>query len=150
MKKFLILCSCIMAAVSITASACTGISLKTKDNNNIQARTIEFGEYNLNSRVIISPRNRNFTSLTPTGKQDGYKWKAKYGFVGASVVYDQFIGEGMTEAALNAGLFYFPHYGSLAKFTPEEKNISVADMELVGWMLSNFATVDEVKRDLKK
>ena len=150
MKKFLILCSCIMAAVSITASACTGITVKTKDSNNIQARTIEFGEYNLNSRIIISPKNKEFVSLTPTGKKDGYKWKAKYGFVGASVVYDQFIGEGINEAGLNAGLFYFPHYGSLAEFNQEEKNISVADMELVGWILSSFATVDEVKEGLKK
>ena len=68
----------------------------------IQARTIEFGEYNLNSRIVVSPRGKKFQSLTPSGKEDGYKWKSKYGFVGASVVYDKFIGEGINEAGLNA------------------------------------------------
>lgn len=149
-KRLIILCSCLLVLISATIYACTGITIKTKDNKVIQGRTIEFGEYNLNSRIVISPRGKDFKSLTPTGKREGYKWKAKYGFVGASVVYDQFIGEGLNEAGLNAGLFYFPHYGSLERFNPENAEISIADMELVGWILSSFATVDEVKEGLKK
>ena len=150
MKKLFILCSFLLAALSITVYACTGITIKTKDNKVIQGRTIEFGEYNLNSRIVVSPRGKIYQSLTPTGKHDGYKWQAKYGFVGATVVYDQFIGEGINEAGLNAGLFYFPNYGSLAKFDSYNKKNSIADMELVGWILSSFSTVDEVKEGLKK
>lgn len=150
MKKIFIFCTFIFTFLSITAYSCTGISIKTKDNKMIQARTIEFGEYNLNSRIVVSPRGKKFQSLTPSGKEDGYKWKAKYGFVGASVVYDKFIGEGINEAGLNAGLFYFPHYGSLAKFNPKDKENSIADMEVVGWILSSFSTVEEVKNGLKK
>lgn len=150
MKKIIVLCSCLLTLLSAVVYACTGISVRTKDNNLVQGRTIEFGEYNLNSRVVVSPRGREFTSITPNGKTDGYKWKAKYGFVGASVVYEQFIGEGINEAGLNAGLFYFPNYGSLAKFDSKDTATSVADMELVGWILSNFATVDEVKEGIKK
>ena len=51
--------------------------------------------------------------------------KAKYGYVGASVINDLFIGEGINEAGLNAGLFYFPHYGSLTKYTPKISNRSI-------------------------
>lgn len=149
MKKLIAICSVLLSVLSITAYACTGITIKTKENKIIQARTIEFGEYDLNSRVVISPRGKKYQSLTPTGKRDGYKWTAKYGFVGASVVYDQFIGEGINEAGLNAGLFYFPNFGSLAKFDAKNKTNSIADMELVGWILSSFATVDEVKEGLK-
>lgn len=150
MKKLIALCSCLFTVISITAYTCTGISIKTKENKMIQARTIEFGEYNLNSRLVISPRGREFQSLTPNGKTDGYKWKAKYGFVGASVVHDQFIGEGINETGLNAGLFYFPHYGSLSKFDPKNTVTFIADMEIVGWILSSFSTVEEVKEGLKK
>lgn len=136
--------------VSAIAYPCTGVSLRTQKGDLIQGRTIEFGESNINGKIIVSPRGREFKALTTEGKTNGLTWKAKYGFVGASVVVDQFIGEGINEKGLNAGLFYFPHYGSLTKYEKSKANISLADMELVGWMLSNFETVDEVKEGLKK
>ena len=116
----------------------------------IQARTIEYGEGNLNSKLVVSPRGKEYQSLTPEGKFEGHKWKGKYGFVGASLITDMFIGEGINEAGLNAGLFYFPHYGSLTKFEKKIASKSVVDMQLVTWILSNFSTVDEVKEGLKK
>lgn len=129
---------------------CTGISLRTQNGDLVQGRTIEFGESNINGKIVISPRGRKFKALTTEGKINGLKWKAKYGFVGASVVVDQFIGEGINEKGLNAGLFYFPHYGSLVEYEKSKANISIADMELVTWILSNFETVDEVKEEIKK
>lgn len=150
MKKLFMLFAFIFTFLSVAIYSCTGISIKTKDNKMIQARTIEFGEYNLNSKIVIAPRGKEYQSLTPIGKEDGYKWKGKYGFVGASVVHDKFIGEGINEKGLNAGLFYFPHYGSLTKFNPNDKANSIADMEIVGWILSSFSTVEEVKEGLKK
>lgn len=125
------------------ASACTGISIHTLDKKHIQARTIEWGEFPLQSKLIISPRNQEFQSLTPQGK-NGIKWKAKYGFVGISVAQDNFIGEGMNEVGLNAGLFYFVHYGSLSPFSSKNSNQSISDMELVTYILSNFKNTDEV------
>lgn len=129
--------------------ACTGITIKTEDNKMIQGRTIEYGEGNLNSKLVVSPRGKEFQSLTPEGKFEGLKWKAKYGFVGASLINEMFIGEGINEAGLNAGLFYFPHYGSLSKFEKKDANKSLVDMQFVSWILSNFSTVDELKKDLK-
>lgn len=141
-------------ALFLMASAitypCTGISLRTQNGDLVQGRTIEFGESNINGKVIISPRGREFKALTTEGKTNGLKWTAKYGFVGASVVVDQFIGEGINEKGLNAGLFYFPLYGSLVKYEKPKANMSIADMELVTWILSNFETVDEVKEGIKK
>lgn len=147
MKKTIL--SLFLMASAITYP-CTGISLRTQNGDLVQGRTIEFGESNINGKIIISPRGREFKALTTEGKINGLKWKAKYGFVGASVVVDQFIGEGINEKGLNAGLFYFPHYGSLAEHEKSKANISIADMELVTWILSNFETVDEVKEEIKK
>lgn len=123
--------------------ACTGISITTKDNKYIQARSIEWGEFPLGSKLIFSPRGQDFQSLTPKGKT-GIKWRAKYGFVGISVASDGFIGEGINEAGLNAGLFYFSHYGSLAPYDSKDDMISISDMELTKYILSNFSSVDEV------
>ncbi len=147
MKKTIL--SLFLMASAITYP-CTGISLRTQNGDLVQGRTIEFGESNINGKIVISPRGREFKALTTEGKINGLKWKAKYGFVGASVVVDQFIGEGINEKGLNAGLFYFPHYGSLAEYEKSKANISIADMELVTWILSNFETVDEVKEEIKK
>lgn len=147
MKKTIISFFLTVATISYP---CTGISLKTHKGDLVQGRTIEFGESNINGKIIISPRGKEFKALTSEGKNNGVTWKAKYGFVGASVVVDQFIGEGINEKGLNAGLFYFPHYGSLTKYDKTKANISLADMELVGWILSNFETVEEVKEGLKK
>ena len=147
MKKTIL--SLFLMASAITYP-CTGISLRTQNGDLVQGRTIEFGESNINGKIVISPRGREFKALTTDGKINGLKWKAKYGFVGASVVVDQFIGEGINEKGLNAGLFYFPHYGSLAEYEKSKANISIADMELVTWILSNFETVDEVKEEIKK
>ena len=147
MKKTIL--SLFLMASAITYP-CTGISLRTQNGDLVQGRTIEFGESNINGKIVISPRGREFKALTTEGKINRLKWKAKYGFVGASVVVDQFIGEGINEKGLNAGLFYFPHYGSLAEHEKSKANISIADMELVTWILSNFETVDEVKEEIKK
>ena len=127
--------------------ACTGISLATVHGEHIHARTIEWGNFDLNSKLIVSPRGHDYTSQLPLEKQ-GIQWRGTYGFVGISVSQDNFIGEGMNEAGLNAGLFYFKGFGSLAPFDPDDVANRIIDMDLVRWMLSQFATVEEVKAAL--
>ncbi len=150
MKISIILIGIVFMLTSAISYACTGISIKTNDNKMVQARTIEYGEGNLNSKIIISPRGKEFQSLTPHGELKGHKWKAKYGFAGIAIISDMFIGEGINEAGLNAGLFYFPYYGSLTEYSDKISKESVTDMQLVTWILSNFSNVKEVKEGLKK
>lgn len=149
MKKVFKLTLTIFLIFSSIILACTGITIKTGDNKIIQGRTIEYGEGNLNSKLVISPRGKEYQSLTPEGKFEGHKWKAKYGFVGAALINELFIGEGINETGLNAGLFYFPHYGSLTKYDKKIAKKSIVDMQFVSWILSNFSTVDELKKGLK-
>lgn len=149
MLKKIMLLSLLVPALSLDLKACTGISLKTTGNENIQARTIEWAKNNLNSKLIISPRGKKYQSYMPNGKP-GLKWTSKYGFVGASVEHDSLIGEGVNEKGLNAGVFFFLNYGQLAPFTGKNPEITINDMDLVKWMLTNFSTVDEVKAAIKK
>ncbi|SJZ87793.1 choloylglycine hydrolase [Cetobacterium ceti] len=148
MKKRLVGYLCLLGGIFIQANACTGISLKTVDNNYVQGRTIEWGEYVLKSDLIIGQRGLNYESYTPDGGK-GFKWKGKYGFVGISLMADNFIGEGINEKGLTAGIFYFTRYGSLAKYNKKDTKKSLMDMEFVRWVLSSFSTVDEVEAALK-
>lgn len=147
MYRTLIIATILSIAAWMQAEACTGISLVTTGGAHVHGRTIEWASFDLNSRLIVSPRGHEFTSTLPL-ERNGLTWKGRYGFVGISVSEDRFIGEGMNEAGLNAGLFYFPGYGSLAPYDPENTADNVADMDLVRWMLSQFSTVGEVKAGL--
>lgn len=141
--------SCLLAsAMGVSqAAACTGISLSTTNNEYVQARTIEWGESDLKSKLVVVPRQHTFTSDLPMNTK-GKTWTSKYGFVGISVSEDRFIGEGMNEVGLNAGLFYFKGYGLLAPFDPKNTADNVADMDFIRWMLGQFETVEEVKAAL--
>ena len=142
-KSFLVGCAALCG--SATASiACTGISLTAKDGSYVQARTIEGAALKLISEYVIIPRGYEMQSYTPNAK-NGLKFKAKYGVVGLCVVQKEFIAEGMNEAGLSTGLFFFPNYGSYLPYNPNEADRSVGDLQLNAWMLSQFATVDEVK-----
>lgn len=124
--------------------ACTGISFQAKDGSHVLARTIEWGEGELPSEYVVIPRGQMLQSYTPTGI-NGLTFRAKYGVAGLSVVQKEFIAEGLNEAGLSAGLFYFPHYGSYVTYQEERNAETLSDLQVVAWMLSQFATVDEVK-----
>ncbi len=131
------------------AFSCTGIMLTAKDGSIIQARTIEWGEYNLNSKLVVSPKNFIYTSTLNDGTK-GLSWKNKYAFVGISVVDNAFIGEGTNEKGLNAGVFYFRGYGSLEQLSKANHKQALTDMDFVRWILSNFASVDEMLEEFQK
>ena len=129
------------------AIACTGISLTAKDGSYVQSRTIEWSSGALQSHYVIVPRGQRLTSFTPTGV-NGLAFTAKYGLVGLAVVQPEFIAEGINEAGLSAGLFFFPYYGSYRKYEPAQNDRTLSDLQVVTWMLSQFATIDEVKAAL--
>ncbi len=132
-----------------TASACTGISLTTTDGNSVHARTIEWGIGPLGSKLVVAPRSLSFTSQLPK-ERSGITWTNRFGYVGISLVEDYIIGEGMNEVGLNAGLFYFPGYGSLAPYDPKNTRNSISEVDLTRWILGRFATVEEVREALRK
>ena len=92
----------IVAALSILAwaihesQACTGITLKAKDGAVVYGRTMEWGSFDLNSRLVIVPRGFKFTGHTPDEKQ-GMTWNAKFGLVGLDAVEKDMVVDGMNE-----------------------------------------------------
>lgn len=128
--------------------ACTGISLTAADGSYIQARTIEWAYGALKSEYVIIPRGEQLQSYTPTGT-NGLKFKARYGVVGLAVVEKEFIAEGINEAGLSAGLFFFPRYGSYESYESIDNSRTLADLQVVQWMLTQCATIDEVMEAVK-
>ena len=152
MKRKLVAVLVIAAAAAAWpqgAEACTGITLKAKDGAYVVARTIEWGGSNLNSRYVVVPRGYSQHSYTPQGT-DGMEFTARYGYVGMAVEQEEFVAEGLNEAGLSAGLFYFPGYGRYEAFDASKKSSSIADLQLVPWILGSCATVEEVKAAVGK
>lgn len=127
--------------------ACTGISLTAADGSYIQARTIEWAKGELKSEYVVIPRGEVLQSYTPSGL-NGLKFSARYGVVGLAVVEKEFIAEGINEAGLSAGLFFFPRYGSYTPYTSTDNSSTLADLQVVQWILTQFSSIDELKQNI--
>ena len=150
MKHLSILNAIILAAAALMASfqncyACTGITLKAKDGSTVVARTIEWAASDNDCRWVVVPRGHSWKSFIPGGGT-GRSFTNVYGYVGVSVVQDELMMEGMNEKGLSAGLFYFPDYGQYQEYSRSEAYKSVADLQLVSYILGSCANVDDVKR----
>lgn len=132
-------------ATPFCAFPCTGITFNAKDGSHVVARTIEWGGSFLNSCYVVVPRGYTQQSYLPGGSKDGLVFTSQYGYVGFAVEQKEFVAEGINEAGLSAGLFYFPGYGQYADYVPELSNVSIADLQLVSWVLGRFSNVEEVK-----
>ncbi len=125
--------------------SCTGITLRAKDNSIVVARTVDWHGDEMNSMYVIAPRGHTQKSLSPDGKMDGMEFTSVYGYVGIAVQTPDFIIDGTNEAGLSAGLFYFPDYGKYPRYSESRKQNSIADFELVAWMLSRFSTIEQIE-----
>ncbi len=126
------------------ADACTGISLTAADGSRIVARTVEWAATPMQCGYVVAPRGHAHQSYTPTG-ENGLKYKAVYGYVGIYTEYEPFVVEGVNEAGLSAGLFFFPQYGEYAPYNKNNNDKTLCDMQFVSWVLSQFSSIDQVK-----
>jgi len=131
------------------ADACTGITLKSDDGSTVVARTIDWSGAKMNNMYIVSPRNYTVKSITPDGPDTGLEFTSKYGFVGLGMEQAEFVVDGTNEVGLSAGLFYFPAYGEYQPFDREDIDRTLADFQFVSWILSQFATIDEVQNAVR-
>lgn len=138
----------LLGGICLTGKACTGISFRAKDGAYVQARTIEWGDSYLPSEYVIIPRGQMLRSYTPSGR-NGLSFQAKYGVAGLAIIRKEFIAEGLNEAGLSAGLFYFPRYGRYVAYDPAQNERTLNDLQVVEWILARFSTVEEVKAALE-
>lgn len=138
-----------LLAVPVYSSACTGMRVIAKDGSIVWARSMEFGNY-IDSALMVSPHGLKWTSPAPNG-DNGLQWTAKYGFVGPNGFNLKVPLEGMNEKGLYAGGFWMKE--GETKFPdvkPADYPNTVAQTHIIAWLLTNFATIDEVKAALPK
>jgi len=111
----------------------------------VVGRTMEF-EANVSSEMLVFPKGNRFISRLGDN-QVGTSWVAKYAFMGMGALGAASLVDGMNEAGLSFGALWFPStkYPTLGPSGRKER-ISLLDMG--NWILSSFATCDEVRQGL--
>ena len=129
-------------------NACTSIRVKTTDGLVFYARTMEGGEL-FHSSVSVIPKGTEYQGTLPDGTQAGLAWTTKYGMVGMNTFGLPAISDGINEAGLAAGNLEFPGFAGYQTFDPKKAAGTIAQYEVITWILSNFATVAEVKKAIQ-
>ena len=124
---------------------CTGLQLQSEDGLHVSGRTLEFG-IKIDSYAVVVPRGYSFTGTTPLG--EGLKYQAKYGAVGSMCFDNPAMMDGMNEKGLQVGTFYFPEFAEYTPVTAENQSKGLSPVEFPNWLLTQFATVEEVKAGL--
>ncbi len=143
----LLIVTILLVTGNIETNACTGIRLKAKDGGVVYGRSMEWGAFDLNSRVAIVPRGYTFKGLTPDG-HNGKVYSTKYGIVGLDMLGKDLIGDGMNEKGLTIGLFYHPGYAVYPEYNKANAKNCISAQELPNYILGTFATVQEVRDNL--
>jgi choloylglycine hydrolase len=142
-----IICALAVLCLSVPcADACTSIRIKTTDGLVFYARTLEGQSYG--STISVVPKGTRYVGTLPDGTQGGLQWTTKYGMVGMNVMGLPMLIDGMNEKGLVVGNLMFPAYAEYQPFDPQEASKTIANWEAATWILSNFATVDEVKKGI--
>ncbi|MBS2100498.1 linear amide C-N hydrolase [Carboxylicivirga linearis] len=144
-----VLSMALMFLVPSKSDACTGIRLIAEDGGVVYGRTMEWGAFDLNSRVAVVPEGFKFSSLTPEG-DNGMAYKVKYGFVALDIIGKDYFGDGMNEAGLAAGMFYHPNYAKFQEYNSADASKTISSQELLTYILSSFKDVEEVKKGMQE
>ena len=143
----------LLATVSllpVPSNACTSIFLKGSDGGVVYGRTLEMG-FPLNSELIIIPHNLSFQGVGVDGKSgSGLKWNAKYASVGMNAVGLDLFADGMNERGLTGSMQNLPNSSKFQTPTAAESSQTISSAQLLTYVLTNFANVDEIKAGLPK
>lgn len=151
MKRIIVLFAAVVIGgfFAVESDACTGISLRALDGSRVVARTVEWAATPMQCGYVVAPRGHAHQSYTPSGS-NGLKYDSVYGYVGIYTEYEPFVVEGVNEAGLSAGLFFFPNYGDYAPYDSANNDRTLCDMQFVSWVLSQFSTIDQVKDGIQE
>ncbi len=130
-------------------AACTGVTLEARDGAVVYGRTMEWGSFDLNSQVVIIPRGYKFLAHTPD-KKPGVTWQGKYGFIGLDGLDAEVTLDGMNEKGLAVGGFYHPGFAEYQKYDPAKASECMGPADVIAYLLSTCATVDEAKAAIAK
>lgn len=119
---------------------CTGLRLTCADGNVVHGRTVEFA-VELDLDVLHVPVGTAFTSALTDGP--GASWTTTHSALGVGRDSAEAIMDGVNDAGLCAGAFYFP--GTADYSEDDGGSDAIAPQDFVHWILTTCATIDEVR-----
>jgi choloylglycine hydrolase len=131
------------------AEACTSFHIKTEDRHVFYARTLE-GETDFQSSLTIIPKGTPYVGTLPDGSHNGLAWTSKYGIVGITALGRPLLMDGINEKGLAGGSLLFPGFAEYQPFDAAQSKQTLAQWEFLTWILTNCATVDEVRTEIQK
>ncbi len=129
--------------------ACTGITLKAENDDIVYGRTLEWGSFDFKSRLLIFPRDYQYSARVPEGMR-GMSWKGVYGVAGIEMLESGRFADAMNEKGLAAGLFYHPGFADYPKYDPARWEREIAPTDVVNYLLSTCADIEAVRQALDK
>ena len=139
-----------LALLPLRAAACTSFLLSGTDGGHVYGRSMEFGQP-FNSQGILIQRGTAMEGVGPDGKPgSGLKWTTKYAVVGLNVLGQTMVVDGINEKGLAGGLLNFVGYAQYQNVPAGQEANSIVSWQMLTYVLSNFATLDEVKEGLPK
>ena len=141
----------LLGGQGLPAQACTSFVLKGSDGGRVYGRTMEFGQP-LNSQAVLIQRGTPLRGNGPDGKiGNGLAWTSRYAVVGLNALgLKDIVPDGMNEKGLAGGLLNFAGCAKFQAVPAGQNQRSINSAQLLTYVLTNFATVDEVKRGLPK
>lgn len=126
---------------------CTGIRLVAEDGSPVFGRTMEFGAEMLEFNLIVVPRGTAFEGITADGGA-GMEWETDHAFIAAIPYKIMAAMEGVNEAGLQAGGFFFQPYEKAQYQAPDPAQISrtLSGWQLLTFLLAKAANVEDVRR----
>ncbi|SIO67263.1 Linear amide C-N hydrolases, choloylglycine hydrolase family [Singulisphaera sp. GP187] len=149
LSTFVLVTTAIWLLKAPVAYACTGISLKAQDGAALFGRTLEWGAFDLKSRLVVVPRDYKFTAQTPDSKP-GLCWNAKYGAVALDGAGKAIVIDGMNEKGITVGLFYHPGTAVYQKYDPAKAGESMAPTDVGMYLLTTCGSVKEARSAIQK
>lgn len=107
------------------------------------------GEWTLKTVLGIVPKGTSYQGTLPDGASGGVKWKTKYAFVGMFDFGMPLVSDGMNEKGLVVGELFLPGYASYENYERSKAGKTLAQFEYGTWLLSNFASVAEVRKGFR-
>lgn len=101
-------------------------------------------EYSFGERIVIVPKN------VELGLKNGNLIKRKHNIMGVATVVSNYplMAEGINDSGLGVASLNFPGYAKYLEVENLDKKC-IAPYEVIPWILSEFSSVDEVRKKIK-
>lgn len=137
----------LICGTATIGAACTGIRLMAEDGSPIFGRTMEFGSDVLEFSLIAVLKGTAFEGHTREG-YNGLKWEDEHSFVTATPSKLLSAAEGVNDAGLQAGAFFFMNFEKAWYQDPDpaQYDKTISGWQLLTFILSQAADVEEAKQ----